>query len=87
MQHVNAPFQVAETWRWSGEHYRRTANAWLANFDRNETRIADVLHAVYAGEAQLWQRRWRLFFLATAGLFGYRNGTEWGISHYLLKPA
>jgi cyclopropane-fatty-acyl-phospholipid synthase len=31
-------------------------------------------------------RRWRLFFLATAGLFGHRGGNEWGVAHYLLKP-
>jgi cyclopropane-fatty-acyl-phospholipid synthase len=30
-------------------------------------------------------RRWRWFFLATAGLFGHAAGTEWGVSHYLLK--
>jgi len=86
MRHVDAPFELVETWRWSGAHYRRTANDWLANFDRNQARIAEVLRDVYAGDAELWQRRWRLFFLATAGLFGYRNGAEWGISHYLLKP-
>ena len=28
----------------------------------------------------------RLFFLATAGLFGARKGEEWAVSHYLLKP-
>jgi cyclopropane-fatty-acyl-phospholipid synthase len=30
-------------------------------------------------------RRWRWFFLATAGLFGYDGGSEWGVSHYRMK--
>jgi hypothetical protein len=32
-------------------------------------------------------RRWRWFFLATAGVFGYSDGSEWGISHYRMKPS
>jgi cyclopropane-fatty-acyl-phospholipid synthase len=32
-------------------------------------------------------RRWRWFFLASAGLFGYAGGSEWGVSHYRLKAA
>ena len=43
--------------------------------------------STYGEDAKLWQRRWRLFFLATAGLFGHGDSTEWGVSHYLLKPA
>jgi cyclopropane-fatty-acyl-phospholipid synthase len=35
----------------------------------------------------LWRRRWRLFFLATAGLFGHDNGDVWGVGHYLLAPS
>ena len=46
-----------------------------------------MLDSVYGDQATLWRRRWRLFFLATAGLFGHRGGTEWGVSHYRLKPA
>jgi cyclopropane-fatty-acyl-phospholipid synthase len=30
-------------------------------------------------------RRWRWFFLATSGLFGYADGSEWGVSHYRMK--
>ena len=43
--------------------------------------------AFYGKDAELWRRRWRLFFLATAGLFGHRGGEEWGVSHYRLAPA
>ena len=39
-----------------------------------------------ARDAKLWQRRWRLFFLATMGLFGHAAGEEWGVSHYRLAP-
>ena len=59
---------------------------WLANFDRNADAIRAILREVYGDDARLWQRRWRLFFLATAGLFGQRDGDEWGVSHYRLKP-
>jgi cyclopropane-fatty-acyl-phospholipid synthase len=79
-------FEIDAQWRWSGEHYRRTANAWLDNFDRNRARIRPILRATYGQDAEVWARRWRLFFLATAGLFGARRGAVWGVSHYRLRP-
>jgi len=79
-------FEVEADWRWSGSHYEKTALDWLENYDRNVAKIRPVLRAVYGDKAVLWHRRWRLFFLATAGLFGHRGGTEWGVSHYRLKP-
>jgi cyclopropane-fatty-acyl-phospholipid synthase len=78
-------FEVETDWRWSGEHYRRTAMDWLANYDRNAAGIEPILRDVYGADWQLWKRRWRLFFLATAGLFGDRGGEVWGVSHYRLK--
>jgi cyclopropane-fatty-acyl-phospholipid synthase len=86
MQHFGTLFSVEAEWRWSGEHYRRTARDWLANYDRNEAAITGLLAGVYGDDASLWHRRWRLFFLATAGLFGYGGGGEWGVSHYLMAP-
>ncbi|MBV9843010.1 MAG: class I SAM-dependent methyltransferase [Sphingomonadaceae bacterium] len=80
-------FAVEQQWRWSGEHYRRTAIDWLANFDANRAAIDTLLMEVYDDDARLWRRRWRLFYLATAGLFGHAGGAEWGVSHYLLRPA
>ena len=45
------------------------------------------MREVYGKDAKLWTRRWRLFFLSTAGLFGHAGGEEWGVSHYRLRPA
>ncbi|MGA0604171.1 SAM-dependent methyltransferase [Caulobacter sp. KR2-114] len=80
-------FEVEAEWRWSGEHYRRTAEAWLANMDRNARAVDAALAGAYGPDAALWKRRWRLFFLATAGLFGDSQGQVWGVSHYRLKAA
>src|SRR5579863_5481525 len=79
-------FEVEQQWRWNGRHYQRTALDWLANFDANHKEITRLLVQVYGADARLWRRRWRLFYLATAGLFGYAEGEEWGVSHYLLAP-
>jgi cyclopropane-fatty-acyl-phospholipid synthase len=48
-----------------------------------------VLAATYGQrDAARWFIRWRLFFMACAELFGYRNGNEWWVSHYLFeKPS
>jgi cyclopropane-fatty-acyl-phospholipid synthase len=80
-------FALEAEWRWSGKHYRRTAMDWLANFDRNAAPIAAILRDVYGPDWRIWRRRWRLFFLATAGLFGEQGGEVWGVSHYRLKAA
>jgi cyclopropane-fatty-acyl-phospholipid synthase len=80
-------FEIEKEWCWSGSHYQRTANDWLANFDANRTAIENILRPIYGSATALWMRRWRWFFLATAGLFGYADGTEWGVSHYRMRPA
>jgi cyclopropane-fatty-acyl-phospholipid synthase len=80
-------FQVEQEWRWNGRHYQRTAQDWLVNFDANRPAIDPILAEAYGPAASVWRRRWRLFFLATAGLFGHRGGEEWGVSHYRLRPS
>ena len=78
-------FAVEDEWRWGGEHYRATAEDWLANFDRNLAQIDPILRETYGADAPLWRRRWRLFFLATSGLFGHAGGDAWGVHHYRLR--
>lgn len=79
-------FQLERDWRWNGRHYARTAQDWLRRYDAHIQDIRCILKDVYGKDAALWERRWRLFFLATSGLFGYAKGKTWGASHYLLTP-
>jgi cyclopropane-fatty-acyl-phospholipid synthase len=87
IRHFSDCFTVEKDWRWSGLHYRKTAMDWLARFDANREQIDHILSEVYGDNAALWRQRWRLFYLATAGLFGHAGGEEWGVSHFLLRPA
>ena len=40
--------QLADRWRWSGRHYEKTSNAWLANLDRNRAPALLVLERMTA---------------------------------------
>lgn len=73
-------------WRVSGRHYERTANAWLAQLDRHAAAVDEVLASTYGRQAApRWRARWRVFFMACAEMFGYRDGTEWFVCHYRFK--
>lgn len=41
-----------------------------------------LFRETYGDDAAIWFQRWRIFFMACAELFGYRHGSEWGVSHY-----
>jgi cyclopropane-fatty-acyl-phospholipid synthase len=73
-------------WIVNGTHYRKTAECWLSNMDRRKAQIIPVFKNAYGPkEAALWFQRWRIFFMACAELWGYKNGTEWFVSHYLFR--
>ena len=80
-------YTVAESWDWNGDHYARTARDWLANCDAHRSEIEPLFAEVYGTDARLWLRRWRLFYLATEGLFGHAGGDTWGVTHYRLQPS
>ncbi|MGE5186053.1 MAG: class I SAM-dependent methyltransferase [Acidobacteriota bacterium] len=72
--------KIADRWQLAGTHYARTAEAWHDS----------LLAARGEIEALLGRRafhRWRVFFLACAELFGYRQGTEWIVAHYRFTPS
>jgi cyclopropane-fatty-acyl-phospholipid synthase len=94
-------FYIGYHWRVNGTHYERTSNAWLNNLDTawklgqkqqsdsnhvTTTTLQSVLREAYgAGKEREWYINWRLFFLACAELWGYDNGNEWIVSHYLFQ--
>ncbi|MGI9542754.1 MAG: SAM-dependent methyltransferase [Cyclobacteriaceae bacterium] len=77
---------VVQTWEVDGTHYQRTAEAWLRKMDANQKRILALFNKVY-GETQAmqWWVYWRIFFMACAELFGFKQGMEWQVTHYLMK--
>jgi cyclopropane-fatty-acyl-phospholipid synthase len=93
MPSENLPLQFQEhlvidqRWTWNGQHYQKTAEAWLQNMDRNGKCIRPLFDAVYgAKDSKKWFMRWRIFFLAVSEMFGAYQGKEWYVGHYLFKP-
>lgn len=76
---------LVETWRVSGVHYAKTAEAWLARMDAAHARISEIFHQHYGADAPLWIQRWRTFFMACAESFRFGGGEEWAVSHYLFS--
>jgi cyclopropane-fatty-acyl-phospholipid synthase len=84
--HCQRDLQLVRRWRWDGRHYQKTSEAWLANMDAKRDAVWPVLEATYGKEqAGVWWMRWRLFFLSVAELFGYDDGQQWWVSHYLFE--
>jgi cyclopropane-fatty-acyl-phospholipid synthase len=72
-------------WTMSGRHYEKTAEAWLQKMDANRNMVLSLFEEVYGPKAPLWVQRWRIFFMACAELWGFRQGREWLVSHYLFS--
>lgn len=79
--------QLEQRWLLSGEHYAKTARAWLENLDRNRASVRQVFADVYGErEADRWIERWRIFFMACEELWGYERGAQWMVAHYDFRP-
>lgn len=81
--HFQEKLKIEKRWLNSGQHYEKTANHWLENMDNNKQKIMPVFERVYGEDAKLWFQRWRIFFMSCAELFGYEDGNQWFVAHYL----
>ncbi|MEB3222715.1 MAG: cyclopropane-fatty-acyl-phospholipid synthase family protein [Candidatus Sericytochromatia bacterium] len=80
--------RVARQWQVDGRHYARTSEAWLQRQDRARAALWPIFEQAYgASQARRWWTYWRVFYMACAELFAWRQGQEWFVSHYLLEPA
>lgn len=77
--------EIERRWLVPGEHYQKTAEAWLERFDRWRPAIDPILERTYGAQADRFRVYWRVFFLACAELFGYRHGEEWLVCHYRMR--
>jgi cyclopropane-fatty-acyl-phospholipid synthase len=85
---VSGPLALEEDWIVPGTHYARTSEAWHAKLLANVDAATAALQGPLTGsEARVQVRRWQMFFLACAELFGFDGGREWQVSHYRLSRA
>ena len=80
--HFQDDLIIEDVWRMSGTHYEKTSLAWVNKMDANKDIVMKIFSETYGDDAKLWFQRWRIFFMSCEKLFGYNNGSEWGVSHY-----
>lgn len=71
-------------WKVNGTNYSKTSEAWLKNMDAHKSQIMPLFESTYGkDQATKWWVYWRIFYMACAELWGFNNGEEWIVSHYL----
>lgn len=84
--HFNDDLAIQQQWKVDGLHYWLTCEAWLKNLDQNQEAILTRFRQdLGRHEAKQQLQRWRMFFMACAELFRYREGNEWFVAHYLFR--
>lgn len=80
--------KCSEFLRFSNESVNRfnCSEEWLKRMDKNLATIKPVMESTYGKDSAVkWTVYWRTFFIAVAELFGYNNGEEWMVAHFLFK--
>lgn len=79
--------RVVNQWTVNGTHYGKTAEAWLSAMKANRAEIMKIMAATYGADMAVTKwAHWKVFFLACAELWNYKDGSEWTVSHYLFAP-
>jgi cyclopropane-fatty-acyl-phospholipid synthase len=80
--------KIEDKWQVNGTHYGQTAEWWLKNLDANRDKALDVFRRFpnQSGDSpSVMVNRWRIFFMACAELWNFREGREWFVGHYLFS--
>ncbi|KAI3468090.1 hypothetical protein Pfo_024753 [Paulownia fortunei] len=77
---------IVNHWIVNGKHYAQTSEEWLKRMDQNLSSVKPIMESTYGKDSAVkWTVYWRTFFIAVAELFGYNNGEEWMVAHFLFK--
>lgn len=84
--HFNDDLKIVDQWIVNGMHYSKTSEAWLRNMDKHKADIIPLFEKTYGKEnATKWWVYWRIFYMACAELWGFGEGKEWMVVHYLFE--
>lgn len=79
-------FFAKDTWKISGEHYSKTAQAWLEKFDENSPNILSRIEkALGKKHSWIWLQRYRQYLISIVEQYSINRGQEWIICQYLFK--
>ena len=80
---LESKLKLVNSWKISGQHYEKTLNFWLEKLTKNKKEILDIFKKdVNEKKALVFWRRWRIFFVACASLFGFKKGSVWIVAHH-----
>ncbi|POB13470.1 MULTISPECIES: SAM-dependent methyltransferase [Pseudomonadati] len=83
---VQDSFKLVEKWKVNGANYQETSEQWFLNMEKKRSEIMKVMANTYGeDQANIWFHRWKIFFASCAELFGYDNGEEWFVGHFLFE--
>lgn len=86
LHYFSGDLSLQKQWAISGSQYQKTLEVWLKIMDQKKDEIYPILESTYgASEAKKWWNYWRVFFISSAEFFGYNDGNDWYISHYLFQ--
>lgn len=89
-ENTSDALEVETKWWVDGTHYQKTLEDWKLLLDEKEEQVIALFMGFYAESRSAAKRRaqkWRMFFMASAELFGFAGGTEWGVGHFVLKKS
>lgn len=84
LHHFQDDLSLQRQWVVNGFNYTLTLEGWLQRMDSEPMKLLEAFRPAYDEKAALLQiRRWRIFMIACAEFFGFRQGSEFFVTHLL----